>query len=115
MKHEKPGPKPKKSKISNRSPRIHDMPKPTVDDVCSFCDLPSGTLAWRHAEDDTIKWLDGGKGVGQKINDNLSALACARCDVIYSTKPHRNAPEIEKLRHSIAWGCAVIKSRLLRG
>jgi hypothetical protein len=113
MKLEKPGPKKKKTKIHNR-PRLHDIKPPIIDDVCSAegCD-ESETLRWCHCEDDTIKFMDGGGIVGGKINDNLTALLCAKHDLEYSLKPDRNSPQIWKDMHTLKWALAIIRSHLL--
>jgi hypothetical protein len=114
MKYEKPGPPKKHSKIHNRT-RRHDVPRPTIEDTCAVdgCE-DSTTLRWCHCEDDTIKFMDGGKGTGQKINDNLTALLCAKHDAEYSRKPSKNATRIEKDMHTLRWALAIIRSQLLR-
>ena len=111
LKYPKPG-KTKKKKQTYLKSSSRGLKRPD-EMICQWCGIESPTCCFRHAEDDIIKFLDGGGIAGGRINDNLTVFGCYDCDQKYSKKPDRDASEIVKLRHSIAWAVGIIKTHLL--
>ena len=67
-KHAKPGRKSKTAKIKNRYFRLHDIYKPD-ELICSNCNTLDLSCVPCHPEDTEIKYLFGGRGTGEKVND----------------------------------------------
>lgn len=112
MKHEKPGPKKKTSKIKNKGPRLHDL-KPPDKKHCRGCGQETGTEAFRHAESRLVKFMSGGGITGGKINDRLTGWLCMDCDAIYSEQLEKNASYNDLLVHAYNWMTVIIKTWLI--
>ncbi len=109
---EKPGKKTKTAKISNSTPRLHDIKLPK-EKHCRNCGQETGTECMRHSESRVIKFLDGGGIIGGKINDNLSAWLCMQCDGEMSYPLPKNASEQRINNHALKWALAIIRTHLL--
>ena len=85
-KYEKPGKKIKHAKIINTRSRVHKIEKPK-DEYCRFCGAPNdGTCYFHHCEIPYLK-LKYGKGMGRKVDDNLSVWGHFACGEKMSNLP----------------------------
>lgn len=114
LKFGKPGPKIRSSKIKNSAKRLHKIARPDIL-ICQNCSTESDTCCYCHPEDEEIKFLFGGKGIGEKTVDELVALLCSKCKAILDKKPDKNASRIIKLEHSIIWAKAILRTVAMRG
>jgi hypothetical protein len=104
IKAEKPG--------KTKKPKGVDILKPPKNKECRWCGVDTGTECYRHAEDDTIKYLSGGGIMGGKIPDQFTVWGCDKCDRKYSTKPDKDN-YIRQLEHSLRWSTGIIKTWLV--
>lgn len=109
-KSEKPGMKPKSTKIKNSAVRLHDL-TPPKEKHCRWCNVETGSENFRHCEIPLLKHRHG-KGWGVKIDDNLSVWGCAKCDSEMSQKPFE-ATETEMLRWENKWLIGICESHLV--
>ncbi len=109
MKFKKPGNPIKKTKIWNKSPRLHAIDK--LELICTHCGKEDPTCCFHHVEDYNIKFKLGGGGItGGKVPDYLVALLCKNCGDKLDTKPDKNSSELEKLNHSMKWSLCIIRT-----
>lgn len=106
----KPGKKEKKQPKYSKI-KIHKIERPE-DRKCVNCGIYVGTECFHHPEDGTVKFLDGGGIVGGKVDGHLTAYLCAglKCGVKFDTKPNKEAPEIEHLKHDNFTAKLVLKT-----
>ena len=107
-KFKKPGKKTKQAKIINTRSRVHKIEKPK-DEYCRFCGAPNdGSCYWHHCEVPSLK-IKYGKGIGVKIDDNLSVWAHGKCGDNMSDLPAlNNQKEWENI-----WLLGIIESHLV--
>lgn len=110
----KPGKKPK-NKPKYSKTKIHNIER-SEERECVNCGLFTGTENYHHAEDSTIKFIDGGGVMGDKINGYLTAYLCNKeeCGIKFDTKPDKNCSEIVRLRHDLFTASLIIKTWLLK-
>ena len=104
----KPGAKQKKTKVT-KTVKVRNIHTPELTH-CRKCMTEDGTECYRHIE--TFRKFSGGKGVGAKTKDTLTAWLCQKCDNIMSTKPHR-LDELKVAMHAEEWNFLIIKTWLL--
>lgn len=109
----KPGDKVKSSKIKNSITRYHKIPKPGYF-ICGHCRNEKPNSDYAHPEDDEIKFMFGGKGVGVKTPDEIVSLICFDCKKILDVKPAKNASRLIKLEHAMLWAKAIIFTQAMR-
>ena len=109
----KPGAVIKSSKIKNSITRIHDIPKPG-ELLCSHCFQIDSTCRYNHPEDDIIKFMFGGPGIGGKNPSEIVALHCSKCTVIFDKKPDKNASRLIKQDHALLWSRSIIFTQAMR-
>lgn len=109
MMFEKPGPKPKRSKIMNSAVRLHDIRR-FMDQPCVRCGKLTHTE--RNAHYEGIWKYRWGKGLGKKVADELVAWLCMDCTNTMDTKPSKG-DHIARLEHDNEWAHLVIKTMLM--
>lgn len=102
MKFKKPGIKKKQKR-----PKL----KPPEEKHCRWCGETTDTECYRHCEVPYFKFRYG-KGIGVKVDDNLTVWGCMKCDVKMSTKPY-NATELELLKWEYEWLRGIIETNLV--
>ncbi len=109
----KPGKK-EKNRPKTKSVYVHKIETPK-NRKCINCGQMTGTEVYRHPEDSTIKFLDGGGIMGGKPDDRLTSWLCSDkdCGLYYDTKPDINCEEIVRLRHDLFTAKMIIKTRIL--
>jgi len=110
LKFEKPGKKKKSSKIMNSIQRRHNIKTPK-EKHCRWCDIETGTECFRHCEIPLLKHRHG-KGLGVKIDDNLTVWGCQDCDSEMSQKPF-GATETEIFRWENKWLIGICETHLV--
>jgi hypothetical protein len=108
----------KNTKSVSKPPETKKIDKDKIlkepeDKICRFCDTKTETGAFRHSENPEIKAIAGGKGTGKKIPDIFSVYGCMTCDSKYSPPLDKNASELERLRHEVAWWRGIAKTNLV--
>lgn len=124
-KHSKPGDKVKSSRIWNKKQRLHNIEKPEKLH-CRRCNIETGTERFAHYEG--FRKHEFGKGIGKKLDDNLSAFLCQKCTDIMDEKPvditryysnQKNSQQSQihkeflEYKHSEEWMYLILKTHLL--
>ena len=94
----------KRSNIKRTPPKKRSLLLKKPDDLsCKWCGIETGTECYRHAEATAIKMLSGGGIWNGKIPDKYTCWGCLDCDMKYSTKPDRDAPQEIHDKHESDW------------
>jgi hypothetical protein len=109
----KPGKQVKPAKIHNSIIRIHKIPKPGSF-ICSHCRVERPDCDYAHPEDEYIKFMFGGKGIGFKTPDEIVALLCFNCKKTLDMKPNKESNIEAKLEHAILWSRCIIFTQAMR-
>ncbi len=108
----KPGAVIKSSKIKNSITRIHKIPIDGL--ICSNCDNEDESCVPCHPEDSIVKMRFGGRGISEKLPDEMVAMLCLSCRSIMDVKPDKDDQKIVHLYHTIQWQNAIIVTQARR-